>query len=160
MARIEQWISEATQGDSLRQIASTAGLSAATLSRQTTNHSVTVETVVKIARAYQVSVIPALIALDVVTEDDIRRFAAEAAVQDADDDVLADEVLRRMKAGSAMMNAPISDVEKQLTHPGAVASLDDRRSNTVEDDVPPLGYVADSSPDEPEMGDDDYHDGP
>lgn len=44
--------------------------------------------------------------------------------------------------------------------PGTVASLDERRSNTPDDDVEPLGYVADSSPDEPEMGDDDYHDGP
>ena len=35
-----------------------------------------------------------------------------------------------------------------------------RRSNTPPADVSPLAYVADSSPDEPEMGDDGYHDGP
>jgi DNA-binding helix-turn-helix protein len=99
---IEQWIYETIGSDSLRQAALLASLSPATLSRQLTNKSVTVETAVKIARAYQVSVIPALMALDIMTENDIAEFASEAAIQDASDEVLSTEVLRRMKTGSAL----------------------------------------------------------
>jgi hypothetical protein len=111
---IDQWIYETIGSDSLRQAASLASLSQATLSRQLTNKSVTVETAVKIARAYQVSVIPALMALDIVTENDISEFASEAAIQDASDEILSAEVLRRMKAGSALINAPIDEVEQHL----------------------------------------------
>ena len=114
MISIDQWIYETIGSDSLRQAASLASLSQATLSRQLTNKSVTVETAVKIARAYQVSVIPALMALDIVTENDISEFASEAAIQDASDEILSAEVLRRMKAGSALINAPIDEVEQHL----------------------------------------------
>lgn len=100
MEGVVQWIRETIGDDSLRQAANLAGLSPATLSRQVANESVTVETAVKIARTYQVSVIPALIILNVVTEDDIARFASKAAVQDATDETLSTEVLRRMKIGS------------------------------------------------------------
>lgn len=100
MEGVGQWIRETIGDDSLRQAANLAGLSPATLSRQVANESVTVETAVKIARTYQVSVIPALIILNVVTEDDISRFVSKAAVQDATDETLSTEVLRRMKIGS------------------------------------------------------------
>ena len=53
-------------------------------------------------------------ALDIVTENDISEFASEAAIQDASDEILSAEVLRRMKAGSALINAPIDEVEQHL----------------------------------------------
>ena len=111
---IDQWIYEIIGSDSLRQAASLASLSQATLSRQLTNKSITVETAVKIAHAYQVSVIPALMALNIVTENDIAEFASEATIQDASDEALSAEVLQRMKAGSALIDAPIDEVEQHL----------------------------------------------
>lgn len=110
---IEQWIYETIGSDSLRQAASLASLSQATFSRQLTNKSITVETAVKIAHAYQVSVIPALMALDIVTENDIAEFASEATIQDASDEVLSAEVLQ-MKASSALIDTPIDEVEQHL----------------------------------------------
>ena len=90
---IDQWIYETIGSDSLRQAASLASLSQSTFSRQLTNKSITVETAVKIAHAYQVSVIPALMALDIVTENNIAEFASETTIQDASDEVLSAEVL-------------------------------------------------------------------
>lgn len=111
---IDQWIYETIGSDSLRQAASLASLSQSTFSRQLTNKSITVETAVKIAHAYQVSVIPALMALDIVTENDIAEFASEATIQDASDEVLSAEVLQRMKASSALIDTPIDEVEQHL----------------------------------------------
>ena len=116
MTSINEWIDLVTDGSSDREIARLAQIGQSTLSRQRRDTTVTVETVVKIARAYQVSVIPALVALGIVTEADISDFASNAALQDATDTALADEVLKRMRAGSKLMNAPISQVVEITGH--------------------------------------------
>lgn len=105
--------------DSLRHVSEVTGIPQATLSRQLSQSSITVETVRKIASAYQVSVIPALIALGVVTESDLVSFATVGALEEATDEQLAEEVLKRMKRGSKLMTAPISMVEKRLSHSAA-----------------------------------------
>ncbi|VZH84154.1 hypothetical protein [Corynebacterium rouxii] len=114
MERIELWIRRTVGNASDREIGKLAQIGQSTLSRQRRDGTVTVETAVKIARAYQVSVIPALIALDVVTEDDLKEFAMDAAIEDADDETLGREVIKRMKQGSALMSMPIGEVENQL----------------------------------------------
>ncbi|ESU59388.1 hypothetical protein D881_01885 [Corynebacterium ulcerans NCTC 12077] len=114
MERIELWIRRTVGNASDREIGKLAQIGQSTLSRQRRDGTVTVETAVKIARAYQVSVIPALIALDVVTEDDLKEFAMDAAIEDADDDTLGREVIKRMKQGSALMAMPIGEAENQL----------------------------------------------
>lgn len=115
MGNIEKWIQETVGEASDREIAKLAGIGQSTLSRQRREGTVTVETAVKIARAFQVSVIPALLAMKVVSEEDIRLFTADVALQDATDESLAAEVLRRMKAGSELMAQPISEVERKLS---------------------------------------------
>ena len=62
MTSINEWIDLVTDRSSDREIARLAQIGQSTLSRQRRDTTVTVETAVKIARAYQVSVIPALIA--------------------------------------------------------------------------------------------------
>lgn len=114
MERIELWIRRTVGNASDREIGKLAQIGQSTLSRQRRDGTVTVETAVKIARAYQVSVIPALIALDVVTEDDLKEFAMDAAIEDADDDTLGREVIKRMKQGSVLMAMPIGEAENQL----------------------------------------------
>ena len=61
-----------------------------------------------------------------------------------------------------LLDEQMDDTEQPAVHvwdakhgPGPSAHFPDSRPHVV-----PLGYVADSSPDEPEMGDDGYHDGP
>ena len=126
MTSINEWIDLVTDGSSDREIARLAQIGQSTLSRQRRDTTVTVETAVKIARAYQVSVIPALISLGIVTESDISDFASAAAIQDATDTALADEVLKRMRAGSELMNAPISHVVEATKHMDG-SDLDSRR---------------------------------
>jgi len=72
-------------------------------------------------------------------------LAGGQLVGTAEDGELALELARRLNPAT---RAPEID------------ELAARRSNTAPADVSPLAYVADSSPNEPEMGDDGYHDGP
>ncbi|OOG30803.1 hypothetical protein BKD86_0212070, partial [Corynebacterium diphtheriae] len=75
MERIELWIRKTVGNASDREIGKLANIGQSTLSRQRRDGTVTVETAVKIARAYQVSVVPALLALDVLTEFDLKAFS-------------------------------------------------------------------------------------
>lgn len=159
MEKVEAWIRDAVGDASDREIAKVAGLGQSTLSRQRREGTVTVETVVGIARAYQVSVIPALLAMGIVTENDVAKFSAQARLKDASDEELADEVLRRMKAGSEIMTAPISTVENHLQSRKATVSQlpshgEGEASKTG--DIEPERYVAKRKKPEPGEGDDDY----
>ncbi|MCX7542330.1 hypothetical protein OS128_05315 [Corynebacterium sp. P5848] len=154
MDSIEQWFSETSGGDSQRQVAINSGVPIPTLARQMREGTLSVDTVVKISRAYQVSAIPPLMHLGVLTEEDVQMFAAGESLADASDEALAGEVLRRMKLGSDLMDAPISTVRERL---GAI--------HTIHGDVDPaelegLPYAASDAPDEPGPGDEGYHDGP
>lgn len=114
MSRIEQWIRRTVGNASDREIARLAEIGQSTLSRQRRDGTVTVETAVKIARAYQVSVIPALLALEVLTEFDLKAFATSNGIMDASDEDLIAEVLRRMKAGQAdWAHEPISELDEK-----------------------------------------------
>ncbi|CAB0629763.1 hypothetical protein [Corynebacterium diphtheriae] len=99
MERIELWIRKTVGNASDREIGKLANIGQSTLSRQRRDGTVTVETAVKIARAYQVSVVPALLALDVLTEFDLKAFSTSSGIMDASDEDLVAEILRRMKAG-------------------------------------------------------------
>lgn len=157
MEKVETWIRETIGDASDREVAKLSGLGQSTLSRQRRDGTVTVETLVGIARAYQVSVIPALIALGVVTEKDIMIFSAQSRLSDASDEELADEVLRRMRSGSELMNAPISSVEKSLeTSFANVRHLPIPAEEDDFEDIEPERYVAKRKRPEPSEGDDDY----
>lgn len=156
MKQVETWIQETVGEASDREVAKLAGLGQSTLSRQRRDGTVTVDTVVAIARAYQVSVIPALLALGVVTEQDIISFSARARLEDASDEEIADEVLRRMKAGSELMEAPISTVEVYLQSSEAKVRHLPIRHEDEEDEWEPERYVAKTKKPEPGEGDDDY----
>lgn len=112
MERIELWIRKTVGNASDREIGKLANIGQSTLSRQRRDGTVTVETAVKIARAYQVSVVPALLALDVLTEFDLKAFSTSSGIMDASDEDLVAEILRRMKAGQAdWVEKPISELD-------------------------------------------------
>lgn len=112
MERIELWIRKTVGNASDREIGKLANIGQSTLSRQRRDGTVTVETAVKIARAYQVSVVPALLALDVLTEFDLKAFSSSSGIMDASDEDLVAEILRRMKAGQAdWAEKPISELD-------------------------------------------------
>lgn len=109
----------------------------------------TVETAVKIARAYQVSAVPGLLALEVLVEQDLEGYAAQVKMELLTDEQLAAEVLKRMKRGSELWDRPISQVD------------DDLQQLREQRDKPDYGaFAADSSPDEPEEGDEGFGEGP
>ncbi|WCZ37827.1 hypothetical protein [Corynebacterium jeddahense] len=149
MTKFEQWLSSFRGHDSDRQIALNSGLPPTTLARQLREETVTVETAVKIARAYQVSAVPGLLALDILIEQDLEGYAAQMKMELLSDEQLAAEVLKRMKRGSEVWNRPISHVEDDLKQ------IRDQR------EAQDLGaFAADSSPDEPEEGDEGFGEGP
>lgn len=112
MEQLTSWLRSFRGTDSDRQIAINSGIPVATLARQLRDGTVTVETAVKIARAYQVSVVPALLALDVLTEFDLKAFSTSSGIMDASDEDLVAEILRRMKAGQAdWAEKPISELD-------------------------------------------------
>lgn len=114
METFGSWLQTFRGIDSDRQIALNAGIPVATLARQLREKTVTVETAVKIARAYQVSVVPALLALGILTEFDLKSFSTSNGIMDASDEDLIAEVLRRMKAGqAAWANEPISKLDER-----------------------------------------------
>ncbi|MDO4630848.1 MAG: helix-turn-helix transcriptional regulator [Corynebacterium sp.] len=116
MSDINSWIDRTTNSASDREIARKIDLSQSTLSRQRRDDTVTADTAVKIARAYHVSAIPALIALDIIADSDIETFFSEAQFENVSDIQLATEVLRRMKTGQAkIMDQPISEIERKVS---------------------------------------------
>lgn len=149
MTKFEQWLSSFRGHDSDRQIALNSGLPPTTLARQLREETVTVETAVKIARAYQVSAVPGLLALEVLVEQDLEGYAAQMKMELLTDEQLAAEVLMRMKRGSELWDRPISQVD------------DDLQQLREQRDKPDYGaFAADSSPDEPEEGDEGFGEGP
>lgn len=149
MTKFEQWLSSFRGHDSDRQIALNSGLPPTTLARQLREETVTVETAVKIARAYQVSAVPGLLALEVLVEQDLEGYAAQVKMELLTDEQLAAEVLKRMKRGSELWDRPISQVD------------DDLQQLREQRDKPDYGaFAADSSPDEPEEGDEGFGEGP
>jgi len=148
MTKFEQWLRTFRGQDSDRQIALASGLPPTTLARQLREDTVTVETAVKIARAHQVSVVPALLALGVLTERDLEAYTSQMKVELVSDEELAAEVLKRMKRGGEIWDRPVSQVE------------DDLRQRRAQKDRDLGVYAADSSPDEPEEGDEGFGEGP
>lgn len=126
MEKIEQWIRQTVGNASDREIARLVKMGQSTLSRQRRDGTVTVETAVKIARAYQVSVVPALLALDVLTEFDLKAFSTSNGVLDASDEDLVAEIMRRLKAGQAdWAHRPISEIESDLDQRRAARTMSD-----------------------------------
>ncbi|QOH55217.1 helix-turn-helix domain-containing protein [Rhodococcus rhodochrous] len=135
MTSADQWVRQTVGDASLRKVAAEAGISQATLARQIREGTLTAESVVKIARAYGVSVADGLQAIGVLTEEDVLPISVEKALQEATDEQLADEVLRRMKAGNEIYDRPLSEV-------GMVRTLKPRVPDVDLADLEGLDYVS------------------
>lgn len=142
--------------DSGRAIAKKVGLPERTVLHQISTGRMPLDNVIKITAAYGYSPIRALIDLGELDATWSQVPDVEAALRLATDEQLTDEFLRRLKAApNPDWDAPVGDLE---------AARRARKSNTDNlygvPDVLPTGYVADGTDTEPEMGDDDYSDGP
>lgn len=111
------------------------------------NEGLPADDVIELAKVLGVNPAMALVELGYISYEDVTDYLDSDGqlVATAEPGVLALELARQLNPAT---RAPELD------------ELEARRSNTPAPNVGPLRYVADSSPDEPEMGDDDYHDGP
>lgn len=115
MDAFDSWLKSFRGIDSDRQVALNAGIPVAIFARQLRAGTVTLETAVKVARAKQVSIVPALLAMDVLTEFDLKAFSTSHGVLDASDAELISEILRHVIAGQAdWAHQPISQLEVNL----------------------------------------------
>lgn len=146
MTRIDQWVRDVTNGDSGRKIAKRSGIHPATLNRQLAENALTPEHVVRIARGYGASAVEGLLALGVLTHDDLTAASAAASLAAATDEQLMDEVLRRMKAGQADYDKPLSEIEMDLSFPHPPSEtymVTHTTRELISDERPALGMVAD-----------------
>lgn len=172
---IETWISSLPGAPSITAVASEAGIQKTTLFRQIERGAISAENVILICQAYDIDVAAALIAHGYCTEDNfkVEALAVREALERADWSEIFDEITKRVNA-SPMFEG---DFELSLDSPVHIpepADLEEKRARReagVEKqfkganwrDMPKPGrggYAADSSVREPQMGDDEYHDGP
>jgi len=124
-----------TQERSVRAIALRAGLDQSTLNRQLNGTtSLTVETVVAIARAYKLDFADTFVAVGFITADEARNFSRRYSLSQFDDRDLAREMLRRVNDGSAT---------SEITEPIDSELVEEVLSETSHRDaVPYIGRVS------------------
>lgn len=155
-----KWLNQTTSNSSINAIAHQSGLVQRTLSRQVEKDAISAENVIKIAIAYDAHPVRALVDTGYLDEKYARSIDPATAVKVVSEEALAEEVLERMRRGlkTDALTTPVDElatrreggVEKQFKG-------EDWRSKPKPGRD---GYAADSSPREPQMGDDGYHDGP
>lgn len=122
-----------TKERSVRAIAMRAGLDQSTLNRQLTGTtSLTVETVVAIARAYSLDFAEAFVEVGFITEDEARKFSRRFALSGYSDQDLTREIVRRLDHGTASTD---------LTEPVPPALVDEV---LAEDSIPYIGHVTET----------------
>lgn len=127
-----------------------------TLYTQREKGRISAENVIAIAVAYGHHPVGALVDTGYLDAKWAEQVDPARALHTVTEDELADEVLRRMKLGverGGPLDTPVDELA-QRRHVTPDSYDDDTPG---EEDLP---YAADSSPDEPMPGDDDYSDGP
>lgn len=133
---LDTWVANTTASDSWRTVAEKLRTTHSTIQRRLKNHEA--DAIVELAHAYDVNPVEGLVAAGVISDIDVRTYAVTYTVEDLSDLDLAQIIVDRLEARQAKEN------ETPETHPQLTG----------------LPYSADDSPDEPEEGDDGYHDGP
>lgn len=129
--------------DSVRNIAITAGIPQRTLATQLEKERITPENVIKIAEAFDLNPVGALVDTGYLDAKWGKQVDPVIAAQQLTDKQITDEILRRL--------SEVRGNHDEFRTP--VDELAERRSNTSVSGVVgvPYGAVADSSPDEDEL---------
>lgn len=146
-----EWFEETTRGSTVNAAAAKAGVVQRTLARQLDKGLISAENVIKIALAYDVHPVGALVSTGYIDSSYAEAIDPKTAVQLISEEDLASEVLRRMKLGrnTATLTTPISELPGISTQ-SEVADLAQVRGSR---------YAADRRMREPQEGDDDYGSG-
>ncbi|AIT60153.1 hypothetical protein [Corynebacterium doosanense] len=150
-----EWFNVLTSNASGLEASRRAGITTSTLNRQLSRNALSAESVIHLARAYGANPTEALAATGYLTSEEVVGASPEALAELLSDRALIRAVARRIDADPAAWFGTFGELADE--DPDAnVHQLHPADTPGVHD----LKYVADSSPDEPEEGDDDYHDGP
>lgn len=130
------WVEEITGDDSWRTIAEKLHTTHTTIKRRLANHEA--DAIIELATAYHQNPVAGLVAAGSISSFDVRTYARTYTFEDFTDLEIAQIIVDRLET----------------------REQEDDTTDAQVLDLEGLPYVADSSPDEPEMGDEDYHDGP
>lgn len=97
---LTDYLLKITGEKSARAIALKAGMDPSTLTRQL-NSALRPDAVVDICRAYGLPVVPSLVFIGLITAEEAEAMSIESALEKATDLQLANELLRRVKVGTA-----------------------------------------------------------
>lgn len=157
------WVKQLIGDDSLRKASEKIGKYSATLTRQLQRGEVSPEFVIALCRAYGRGPVDGLIETGYLyaheVDTNVRAALELASNQDILNEILrrSDPEARRLFTADGMPGVvDIPDADVVPIRPMIVQPAE-YDSDEIPEDEP---YAADSSPIEPEMGDDDYHDGP
>ena len=102
-----EWYRRVVGDATVNAVAARAGVVQTTLNRQVKVGRLAPETAVAIARAYGVDVIDGLLACGLLTEEDVRRHGIVPVLEDATDDEIAEEVMRRLRDAHPGLDKPL-----------------------------------------------------
>ncbi|AWB82249.1 hypothetical protein C3B44_07685 [Corynebacterium yudongzhengii] len=149
---IEKWFTDLTGNASLREAAETSGVSKSTLSRNLDAGRMTPETIITLCRAYGRSPVTGLVETGYIESYETDGVSVPFALERATNQQLLDEIMRR------------SDPEARHLFGADEGTIGLAPDAEVFDfptpDVHLGSYAADDSPNEPEEGDEGFHDGP
>lgn len=125
-----------TKERSVRAIAARSGLDQSTLNRQLNGtNSLTVETVVAIAIAYDLDFAETFVAVGFITDAEARTFSRRYSLSQFADQDLTREIVRRLNDGTAT-----TDITEPVS-PAVVKEVLDERDAGDHDDVPYIGRI-------------------
>ncbi|WP_334136963.1 hypothetical protein [Corynebacterium variabile] len=151
-----EWLNALTNSASAREIGRRTEVPFRTIANQINRGHLSAEVVIGVAAGYGQSPVRALVDTSFIDEQWAETVDPITALRQVSEEDLADEVLRRMKLPGAheVFDTPVDELDARR------AAKSNGRGIYPTPDVLPEDYVADSTDTEPEMGDDDYNDGP
>jgi len=170
-----KWFERVTGGDSALNASKTAKprLNNATLSRQLNKGQISSENVIAIARGYGQSPVEALAQTGYLTPEEASGMPREALAELLTDQEVIRVLAYRINEDEDAWKGTFTEVVEESQGGSQPSSQEERghisaphlyvTPDSYDDDTPgeeDLPYAADSSPDEPMPGDDDYSDGP
>lgn len=147
MTTHKNWWNRISKGDTERAASQKSGVTTSTLNRQLSKGRLSAEVVIAIARGYRESPVEALAATGYLTPDEVTGIAADAAAQLLTDQQLIRELARRIDSNESAWAGTFDGVLAASQTDAEVVAFPDP------DTWQPGEYVADSSPEEPEPGD-------